>query len=274
MNMNVSFKKWLFAFALLLLAGCIFDDDESEDVVPWNAKAVCPAEGTNAYGMPNRGTFTDERDGQVYRYTTIGDQVWMAENLRYDAPYSMCSSDTTFIRQYCELIEHNCETEACCRESLCHNFGRYYSIIENGNRFGLIDSSLMDTICPQKWHIPTKVEWENLIKKMKLSTEISSNAATRMKSSDSIFFSISKLYINENDRTYAGTDNCALNVLPSGFMFQGGETLKFRASFLSATQKDDDFVYGFGVSNNSGVSSHHEYRSSIRCVMDPIHPEL
>ena len=34
-------------------------------------------DGYNAYGMPNRGTFVDERDGQVYSYTTIGDQVWM-----------------------------------------------------------------------------------------------------------------------------------------------------------------------------------------------------
>ena len=262
---NISFKKWLLVFALLLLAGCIFDDDE--DVEPWNAEAVCPAEGTNAYGMPNRGTFTDERDGNVYRYTTIGNQVWMAENLRYDVPYSTCSNDTSFIRQYCELIEHNCETEACCKESLCRTFGRYYSIIDGGERFGLIDSTLADTICPKGWHIPTKDEWELLGKAMITSDENNYDAATRMKGADSSFFALSVLYLNENGRTYAGTDDCALNILPSGFMYESGRTLDFRASILSSSQKNADFVYVVEMGKEVEYLSN-VFKSSIRCVMD------
>lgn len=33
---------------------------------------------------PETGSFTDPRDGEVYKLVTIGDQVWMAENLRYN----------------------------------------------------------------------------------------------------------------------------------------------------------------------------------------------
>ena len=262
---NISFKKWLLVFALLLLAGCIFDDDE--DVEPWNAEAVCPAEGTNAYGMPNRGTFTDERDGNVYRYTTIGNQVWMAENLRYDAPYSTCSNDTSFIRQYCELIEHNCETEACCKESLCRTFGRYYSIIEGGAEFGLIDSALADTICPKGWHVPTKGEWEKLESVMKVSVENGSDVATRMKSADSEYFAISRNWSNEFDRMNAGKDDCALGVLPSGSMYASGSHFETSTFFFTFSQKNDDFVFTFRVADEISYIRN-SYRNSIRCLMD------
>lgn len=250
---------------LVFLVSCTTEPDE--DRPEWNAAEVCPEMGTNAYGMPNRGSFTDERDGQVYRYTTIGNQVWMAENLRYAAPYSTCSNDTSFIRQYCELIEHNCETMQCCKESLCHNFGRYYSIIKGGGGTGLIDQILADTICPKGWHIPTKEDWDTLDFAMKTNDESNYNIATRIKSSDSVFFSMSKMYPNQHDRTLAGTDNCALSVLPSGFMHQDGETLEFRASFLTTTQKSDAFIYTFIVQNYTDYVRNY-YRNSIRCVMD------
>lgn len=270
MNMKASFKNCLFVFTLLLLAGCIFDSDD--DVEPWDAEKACPAEGINIYGMPNRGTFTDERDGNVYRYTTIGDQVWMAENLRYAAPYSTCSEDSSFIRQYCELIELNCETMQCCKESLCHTFGRYYSIIEGGTWMGKIDYILADTICPKGWHIPTKDEWKNLENALKVSDDNNSDVANRMKSADSVLFSISKTYPNEQDRTTVGTDNCALSVLPSGFMFQDGETLKFRASLWTSSQKNANFAYTFRVANDIDYVRNY-YRNSIRCVMDSNLPE-
>ena len=264
-------KKTLLFTIPLVFSACIFDSDD--DVEPWNAEKVCPTEGTNAYGMPNRGTFTDERDGQVYRYTTIGDQVWMAENLRYDAPYSMCSNDSEYLKQYCELIEHNCETESCCRESMCNLFGRYYSIIESGKAIGIIDTTLADTICPKGWHIPTKKEWENLETLLKVSGENDATVAYRMKSTDSTFFAISKNWPNEYDKMVEGTDDCALGGIPSGYLFNDGLPHKTSASFLSSTQEGNEFIETFRIANKTDFTRNVS-RNTIRCVMDSVDPEL
>lgn len=257
---------FLIGTMLAFLVSCTTEPEE--DRPEWSAAEVCPEMGMNSYGMPNRGTFTDERDGQVYKYTTIGNQVWMAENLRYDAPYSMCSNDTSFIRPYCELIEHNCETEACCRESLCRNFGRYYSIIEGGAEFGLIDSALADTICPKGWHVPTKDEWEILEDAMKVSGENGSDVATRMKSADSEYFAISKSWLNAHDRMGTGMDDCALEVLPSGSMYASGSHVKTAAVFVVMTQKSSSFGYTFWISDGGVEFFRNSFRNSIRCVMD------
>lgn len=258
-------NKRLFLFCLFLTSLMIAcSDDEPE----WNAEEVCPEAGINIYGMPNRGTFTDERDGQVYRYTTIGNQVWMAENLRYDAPYSMCCNDEKFVNQYCTTIELDCESESCCRESMCNLFGRYYSIIENGKEMGLIDRALADTICPKGWHIPSKEEWEKLNDAMKVDGETDYDVANKIKHSDSIYFSISSSPEYYPNVMLAGTDDCALGVISSGSLYGENKADKIGAFFLTSTQKNEDFIYVYGISGKSDISSFYGYRTTIRCVMD------
>lgn len=142
-----------------------------------------------------------------------------------------------------------------------------------GGGTGFIDWALADTICPKGWHIPTKEEWNTLENAMKEPNENKSDVATRLKDADSSFFFLSELYLNENGRTYAGTNNCALSVLPSGFMYESGKTEKFRASFLSSTQKSNAFIYTFIVQNYTDYVRNY-YRNSIRCVMNSVNHEL
>lgn len=80
-------------------------------------------------------SFTDPRDGQTYKMVKIGDQVWMAENLRYKTPQSIC-----FL-----------EDEKQCSK------GRFYSVSE------------IDEICPTGWHLPTLREAEKLTNNLNMS---------------------------------------------------------------------------------------------------------
>lgn len=88
--------------------------------------------------------FTDKRDGIIYKAVCIGNQNWMAENLRYNAKGS--------------LFYNNDPSNGPI-------YGKLYtwSMIMNGQASSDKVPSGVRGICPEGWHIPSITEWKILI---------------------------------------------------------------------------------------------------------------
>ena len=229
-RINISLICALFSAALF--SACFDNSSSADSANKFDAAVVCPADGMNAYGEPNRGTFTDARDGQVYKYTTIGNQVWMAENLKFDAPYSLC---------YGKI------------DGFCNTFGKFYSLFENGEDLGLFDQELLDTICPAGWHVPSADEWTLLSITMGDGAE----AMPRLKSSDD-FGSLYK----------PGTDDCGFNALPAGSWLKDGSTsgTYVRCSYWTSTAINMKTAYSVGLSPKGISYGINDPKLPIRCV--------
>jgi len=86
-----------------------------------------------------------------YRTVQIGEQVWMAENLDYRVLFSRCYDN---------------------KESNCKTYGRLYTwatamnlpIICNKISCSSQISANHRGICPEGWHIPSKEDWDELVR--------------------------------------------------------------------------------------------------------------
>ncbi len=217
--------KLAFLAVALLLAACTTDDKN-----PWNAEDVCPES--------LRGSFQDARDGKWYSYTTIGDQVWMAENLNYANEFRYCMDK--YIENYCEI------------------YGGQYQWEKWEDHL---------TACPAGWHLPTKAEWEEMIKSMSGEKNINKGV---LRAQESWFRTLNGEIVTADP----GADVCGFTAIPGGGgnRSMASEYQRTRAWWWTATLRTPGtaHIYSMTSTNNGftrgGINSLGAH--SIRCVKD------
>ena len=208
----------------------------------------------------NNGTLylTDTRDDNVYRVVSIGDQIWMAENLNYKTatgsycnPYIADFCDT-YGRLYTWTTAMDRSTDECGPGHVCD--------LGSGNVQG---------ICPDGWHIPTQDEWKTLVINVDESLGgvwNKTNVAAKYLKTTTDWKIFSEI---ENKDTFG------FSALPAGLANSSGDYgfVHDYADFWSASQSDDDsevFVMELSYTTDRVMvtSSNKNQRSSIRCIRD------
>ena len=199
-------------------------------------------------------TFTDARDGHLYKAVCIGKQTWMAENLDYDVPGSECYDSLS---------------------SNCTQYGKLYrrSMVMNGSAPTNANPSGVQGICPKGWHVPSAAEWQQLIVFLGDST----TAGGALKA-------VSPLWAAPNSRA---TNSSGFTALPGGEWVDGDAAASTHlffnkggyAMFHMCTELHSGQIDVLQLDYNSTLAHWFTYAATVppvyagngacRCVKDP-----
>jgi uncharacterized protein (TIGR02145 family) len=183
------------------------------------------------------GTFIDSRDNKEYKYVKIGEQTWMAENLRYN------TIDSTGWWCY-NSAEGNCDT-----------YGRLYSWVS------------AKVACPYGWHLPTDAEWKKLEIFAGMPASEADSIEWRVTGSVGIALKAKKGWNSGG----TGDNSVRFSAIPSG-IYEAGvyNFIGDLASFWTSSYTDETHAWGRGLIYHADGIYRWKYPKtsgfSVRCV--------
>lgn len=194
------------------------------------------------------GTFTDLRDGNIYQTLTIGNQTWMAENLKYlPAVFGPVTSSQTDPRYYVFGYDGTVVSEAKATQNYAT-----YGVLYNW--------PAAMSACPAGWHLPTDAEWTQL------ATFLGeSDAGGKLKETGTAHW---------HDPNYAATNETGYTALPGGYCFSGTSftDMGIAGYWWSATEANNSGSWYRGMGSSYSelikVSNFKNLGFSVRCVKD------
>ena len=166
---------------------------------------------------------------RIYKKVTIGEQVWMAENLNYEtASGSYCYDN---------------------QDAMCKTYGRLYTW------------SVAKSACPDGWHLPTRDEWKTLIAAVGGDYNIVGQklkATTLWKTEDGI--------TNEDTYGFSALPG-GIKSKFGGYFNVGEKSYFWSATYYNGyVAYDLELVYGSAAAGLNGTDK--EYAYSVRCLQD------
>jgi uncharacterized protein (TIGR02145 family) len=241
---------------------------------------------SNAYGSDTKtkidfitvdhyyGTVTDY-DGNTYKTIEIGNQWWMAENLKtthyangtaIDHVEEELQRDSS--KQYnWDTLQYNNDKAYCYysdSSSIRDTYGPLYNwpAAMNGVSSSSANPSGVQGVCPVGWHLPSHAEWTELIDFLGGSNV----AGDKMKETGTTHW-------NYPTTLYA-TNSSGFTALPGGERSPDGDPasrLGTYATFWSSTVKDGEYVWFLAIGSGSRVGTGASRKNagfSVRCVND------
>lgn len=192
-------------------------------------------------------TFTDPRDGNVYKTVTIGTQTWMAENLRY-LPNVVGPNIESKTTPYYYVYGYNGTNVTAAKAA-----GDYstYGVLYNW-------TAAMNA-CPAGWHLPSDEEWTQLI------LYIGSPAGGKLKETGTLHWA---------SPNAGATNETGFTALPGGTRYSGNfDYIGSSGYWWSATEYFASYAwFRYLYYDYSDVSrSFHKGKEeglSVRCVRD------
>lgn len=218
-------------------------ESSSDVIVEESSSSVQSSSSINSIYDAINNTLTDLRDNQVYKTVTIGEQIWMAENLNYmpeDTAGTIYSGGTV-----CGGGVQNSKEDS----KKCDILGRLYLRKVALNK---TTASNRQGICPDGWSIPKKVDWETL--------------------EDLLEKDAGKLKISDGSWSNTSTNESGFSLKPTGMYFSqayGYDRIEnaflFHWSsksvpyYIGILDGDDEFYYMNGAA---------EVMVGVRCIKD------
>ena len=221
-------------------------------------------------------------NGNEYLTIAIGDQIWMAENLRVTN-----YEDGTAIK----LVEMISQWEGLSTPEIAYSwydnnisykesFGALYTwaATMNGMVSGESNSGIVQGVCPEGWHVPSDKDWEQLELYLGMSPAESNLTGARGYNIGSMLAGNPESWIDGLLKNSSSFGFSGFSALPGGGRRYNGTFGRMgeNANFWTSTEYDNTLAWGRHLySKYSTVHRYTDIKSdgfSVRCVKDNITP--